>query len=321
VNPVISALLVILLVASSAVCSGLNVAFMSLDVADLKRKVALNNRHAQKVIGLRMKSHLSLASILLTNVAVISATSLVLGEHLDGLLAGLISTLLIVIFGEVVPQALFAQHALAFCAFFSPLLKLMVIVTYPVSKPLQLLLDKLLGSSESQLHSRAELGIILSEHLRANSSELDEDEVEIMKGALLLSEKKVRDIMTPIKQVYWLTPETIIDADRIDEIKFKGWSRIPILNTSKTACYGILLLKDLVDIDFDNNPCAVDTLPLHATISVGSRTALDTMFRKFISIRSHLVTVERDGVIVGVVTIEDLLEEILGHEIRDEKDT
>ena len=77
-------------------------------------------------------------------------------------------------------------------------------------------------------------------------------------------------------------------------------------------------MKDMVDIDFDDEPRLVSSLPLHQTKVVGSMTALDTLFRKFIGSRSHLMPVERDDLIVGIVTIEDLIEEILGHEITDE---
>ena len=312
--------IVVILVGSSAICSGLNVALMSLDISDLKRKAKLGNNKAQQVLPLRVNSHLSLASILLTNVAVISATSLVLENVLSGLIAGTISTLLIVVFGEVIPQALFASNALNICARFAPLLRLMIIVTYPVSKPLQLLLDKLFAHQADHLHSRGELGIILTEHLDRRESELDEDEVAIMRGALSLSSKRLRDIMTPIHKVYWLKTDTLIDADKIDEIKASHWSRIPVFNEQLTHCYGILLMKDLVDIDFDEYAQRVDSLPLHPTKMVGSMTALDTMFRKFIGVHTHLMPVERDDKIVGIVTIEDLIEEILGHEIEDEKD-
>jgi metal transporter CNNM len=94
-----------LLISLSAVCSGLNLALMSLDVADLKRKAKLGNKAAKRVLPLRRNGHLSLASILLTNVAVVSATSLVLEHEFNGLIAGVASTILIVIFGEVLPQA------------------------------------------------------------------------------------------------------------------------------------------------------------------------------------------------------------------------
>lgn len=311
---------VFLLVSFSAICSGLNVSLMSLDLADLKRKAKLGNRSAKRVLPLRKNSYLSVAAIVLSNVGVISATSLVLDHYLNGWLAGLLSTLLIVVFGEVFPQALFTRYALIFCSIFAPLLKLMIVFTYPVAKPLQLFLDKLFGSEETPLQSRRELGIMITEHLGDNESELDEDEVEIIRGALTLSEKRVRDIMTPIHRVYWLTPDTLIDAAKIDEIKMKSWSRIPVFNKARTECLGILLMKDLVDIDFDEHPYRVDELPLHQTPTVGSMTALDTMFRKFIGARSHLIPIERDDWIVGIVTIEDLIEEILGHEIVDETD-
>lgn len=312
--------LVIALIASSAVCSGLNIALMSLKTADLKRKAQLGDLRATRVLPLRENSHLSLASILLTNVAVISATSLVLGDHFNGLLAGALSTLLIVIFGEVIPQAVFVSHALAFCAWFAPLLRGMIIATYVVAKPMQLMLDAILGKEVATLQTRHELGLIIGEHANSEDTEMDENELDIMRGALQLSEKRVRDIMTPFRSVYWLPHNTLIDAAKIDEIKARGFSRIPILSEDHTAVYGVLLMKDLVDIDFDEQTLDLAHAHLHPTSAVGSMTALDTLFHQFIRARSHLMPVEKDGRIVGVVTIEDLIEEIIGHEIEDESD-
>jgi metal transporter CNNM len=309
-----------LFIAMSAVCSGLNVAIMSLEVADLRRKAKLGNTDARKVLPLRTNSHLTLAAILLTNVAAVSATSLVLESATGGLIAGAISTLLIVVFGEIMPQALFSKRALLFTARLSPLMHTMIVLTYPVAKPLQLLLDKLFGMERTALQSRHELGIMITEHLGDNNSELDEDEVEIIRGALLLSEKRVRDIMTNIRNVFWLTPDTILTPRQIDTIKAHGWSRIPVMNKQQTTCYGLLLMKDMVDIDFEAEEVRVHDLPLYPVQLVGSMTALDTLFRKFITGGAHLIPVERDDKIVGIVTIEDLLEEIVGHEIEDETD-
>lgn len=309
-----------LLVGLAAVCSGLNVAFMSLNLGDLKRKRKLGNKHAAALVPLRKNAHLTLAAILLTNVAAASATPLVIDSELSGILAGIISTLLLVVFSEIMPQALFAQNALLWCGRLSWLIRAMIIITYPVAKPLQLLLDRMFSKSAKELHTRHELGLLIAEHLGAKESELDEDEVEIIRGALQLSEKRVGTIMTPIDQVYWLKPQDIIDDKLIDDIKASGRSRIPILNSAKTICFGVLLVKDLVDIDFDETQPRIDDIYLHPIQAVGSMTALDTMFRKFIGARTHLMPVEKDDVIVGIVTIEDLIEEILGHEIEDETD-
>jgi metal transporter CNNM len=319
-NTLLIAVEVLLLIAASAICSGLNIAVMSLDMGDLRRKAKLGNRAAQRVLPLRLNTHLTLASILLTNVAAVSATSLVLDQLFNGWLAGLLSTLLIVVFGEVIPQALFSKNPLAWSSLFAPLLKAMRIVTYVISKPLQLLLDRLFPRQRAKLQSRHELGLLITEHLANDSSELDEDEVEIMRGALQLSEKRVRDIMTDIRHTYWITPDTELTGDKIDEIKEKGFSRIPVFDPKLTKCYGLLLMKDLVDIDFDEHTYRPEDIPLHPTQLVGSMTALDTMFRKFINAGSHLIPIERDDAIIGIVTIEDLLEEIIGHEIEDETD-
>lgn len=311
---------VILLVGFSAICSGLNIGIVSLSVPDLQRKASLGSSAARRVLPFRKNLHLTLAGILLTNVAAISGTSLVLDNRYNGFVAEIATTLLIVIFGEVMPQAFFAHHALNFCSRFAPLLRTMVVITYPVSKPLQLLLDRFFGPETSPLQTRHELGLVIAEHAGADESELDEDEVEIMRGALQLSEKRVRDIMTEIKKVYWLTPDTKINASKIDEIKERGWSRIPVFNRRLTTCFGVLLMKDLVDIDFDTTVVRVDDLPVYPAQVVGSMTALDTLFRKFINGGTHLFPVEREDEIVGIVTIEDLLEEIVGHEIEDELD-
>ena len=311
---------VFILVCFSAICSGLNIAVMSLDLPDLRRKAKLGDRQANSILPLRRNAHLTLASILLTNIAAVSATSLVLDQRLNGFVAGALGTLLIVIFGEVIPQAIFSNDALAWSARFAPLLKVMLVITYVFSKPLQLLLDQLFPRKRARLQTRDELGLLIREHQTDERSELDDDEAEIMRGALLLSEKRVRDIMTNIRHTYWLTLDALLDDPKVDEIKAHGYSRIPIFNETLTECHGLLLMKDLVDIDFDEHQYRVSDLVLRPTEVVGSMTALDTMFRKFIAARAHLMPVERDDAIIGIITIEDLIEEIIGHEIEDETD-
>lgn len=311
---------IVILVGGAAIFSGLNISLMSLSIKDLERKAKLGNRQAVRVLPIRRNYHLSLASILFANVAVVSASSLVLEHHTGGLIAGIISTLLMVVFGEVLPQALFVKSALKFCSYFAPFVQVVTLITYPVSKPIQLLLDRIIGHENHPLHTRAELGMLISEHKIAEESELDEDEVGIIQGALKLSEKRVGDIMEPIEEVFWLTNDATLDAATVDLIKERAYSRVPVFDKDLTRCYGVLLMKDMVDIDFDETPQSLMTFHLHETEKVGSRTALDTMLRKFFTLPSHLVPVERDDRIVGILTVEDLVEEIVGHEIMDETD-
>jgi metal transporter CNNM len=325
----ITVVIVAALVLISALCSGLNISLMSLKIDDLRRKARLGNDAAGKILPLRKNTNLSLASILLFNISVVSATSLVLenalnpkGDHaVTGVAAGLMTTLLIVIFGEILPQALFSRHALAYTSRLTRVLWFMIIVTYPVSKPLQFLLDKLLGNEQPvYLQTRHELGLMIAEHLHTTESELDDDEIEIMRGALQLSEKRVRDIMTPIHEVFWFAPDTVITDKLIDEIKLRGRSRMPIFDRALTKCYGVVLMKEMVDVDFDKKLMHIDELPLHPCPIVGSMTALDTIFRRFVDFGTHFIAVEKDDRIIGIVTIEDLIEEIVGREIEDETD-
>lgn len=316
-----SAILVVLLILASAIFSGLNVALMSLDPAELRRKSELGNKSAALILPFRQNIHLTLAGILFSNVGVIAATSLVLDQHLSGFIAGALSTILIVIFGEVLPQAFFSKNALPLAARFSWMLHLTSIVTYPISKPLQLLLDKIIGlHPANRLYGREELGMLITEHAGSTQSELDEDEVEILRSVLQLSDKRVSLIMTPIDKTYWLKADTRLTKELFNDIITKGYSRIPVFTDDLTSCLGIFLTKDLVTLYDNVRLQVIGDLPLHKAVTIGSRTALDTLFRKFTSSHTHMLPVERAGKIIGVVTIEDLIEEIIGHEIQDETD-
>jgi len=293
---------------------------MSLNVTDLRRLSALGNKQAKVVLPLRQNRHLSLAGILFTNVAANSAVAIVLNQYLIGLIAGFLSTILLVLFSEIMPQALFMRNALSVCYHLSWLIKLMIIITYPLSKPTQLLLDRLFRDSPGQLHSRRELGFIFNEHAYDSRSELDDDEVEIIQNTLLLSEKRVSQIMTPIEHVYWLPYTAAITQQTLQNIIDKNFSRVPVFNDTLTACYGVILMKDFVQIEENDLPISLQDIPLYQTKVIGSRTVLDTLFRKFIAAKTHLIPIEKDNHIIGIVTIEDLLEEIIGHEIEDESD-
>lgn len=316
----ILALEVIGLVALSAVFSGLNIAFMSLPLRDLRHKAKLGDGAALRVLPLREKSHLTLAAILYANVGAVTTTGLVIEGYAGGVIAGFVSTILLVIFGEILPQAYFTRRALGLVSFFAPFLQLTIVVTYIFSKPTQLLLDVILPRHEHPLRTRDELGLMIHEYRTADSNELDDDEVEIIQGALQLSEKHVGEIMEPIRDVFWLPSDAMLDERTVDIIKERGYSRIPVFDRALTECYGVLLMKDMVDIDFDEVPRPVLEFQLHETDIIGSRTALDTMLRKFLALPSHLVPIEKDDQIVGILTMEDLVEEIVGHEIADETD-
>lgn len=117
-----------------------------------------------------------------------------------------------------------------------------------------------------------------------------------------------------------MTPDTELTNERIAEIKNKLYSRIPVFNRNLTKCFGVLLIKELVAVDFSQQRYRIDDFTLHPTEMIGDRTVLDTALAKFIKDHNHMIPVTRKQKIVGVVTIEDVLEEIVGQEIIDETD-
>ncbi len=311
--------LAIVLVGASAVCSGLNVALLSLNNRDLRHKAKLGSRHAKRALIIRNHVHFYLSGILLANVAFASSASIVLGDQLSGLYAVFISTILLVVFAEITPQAIAVSRAMKAISIFAPLITFFAYAGYPITKPLSALLDKLVGVTKTSLHTRNELSLLVADHL-IGESELDEDEVEIVQNAIQLSEKRVRDIMTPLDSTYYLFEDEIIDQSKIEELKKQNYSRIPIFNKRLTQSRSFLMLKDLVDMDFSDKPMHIKDLKTYRTKTVGSMTALDTMFRIFIAAKRHLLLVEKDKKVIGIVTLEDMIEETIGHEIEDESD-
>lgn len=137
-------------------------------------------------------------------------------------------------------------------------------MTYIVAKPLQLLLDRVIKHNEAQPHSRDGIWLIVGDHL-GPSTELDNYEVEIIQGALQLSEKRVGEIMQPIEGVFLLPNTAVLDEKTVDLITEKGFSRVPVFDKNLTRCYGVLLMKDMVNIDFDEEPQPILTFDLHET--------------------------------------------------------
>ncbi len=311
-------LIVALLLFVSAIYSGLNIAFMSLSVNELRRASKIGNQKAAKLLPLRRRGHLVLSAVLIINIATISANSLLLNRYLASWLAGATATLLTVILAEIIPQSIFIRSPLKYSFRFRAFLIGGTILTYPLSKPMEMLLNRLLPAGQARLYSRRELGVIIAEQYDNKASELDEDEIDIMRGALSLSEKRTKDIMVPLDQVFYLFSDTLIDQALVARARRQSYSRIPVLSHDLKSCLGIVMLRDLIDKHEQDS--IVANLTMHPTKLLGYNTALDTLFKKFISNKSHMIAVEKDDRVIGVVTIEDLLEEIINHEIEDEKD-
>jgi len=308
-----------ILVTFSALFSGLTLGLMGLETQGLKRKAELGNRKAAKIYSIREDGNLLLCTLLLGNVAVNAALSIFLGSIASGLVAGIIATSLIVIFGEILPQATFSRYALEVGVKTVWLVRLIIGLLFIFTWPLARLLDRALGKELPTVYSKRELVKIIEEHEDSQDSKVDEDEEKIVRGALTFSEKSVMDVMTPRTVVTALERNRKLDDAVIADLIESGKSRIPVYDTSIDSVYGILFLRNLIGVDYKDKPAGefADT----NFYTVKDEQKLDEVFNLFIKSKHHLFIVkDRFGGMEGVISIEDILEEIIGTEIVDEFD-
>jgi metal transporter CNNM len=217
-----------ILIAFSALFSGLTLGLYSLNKTELERKTQLGDKRAERVFRIREFGNLLLVSLLLGNVAVNAAISIILGNIASGVLAGFIATGLIVIFGEIIPQAACARYALIIGYHTAWLVRLIVVILYPIAKPIAWALDKILGEELRTIWSKRELEHIIQMHEDDPRSNVDADEERILLGALRYSDKTAEQVMTERHKVFQIQKKTVLDQKKLHEIREIGFTRIPV---------------------------------------------------------------------------------------------
>lgn len=314
---VVAAALIVL----AALFSGLNLGLMSLDTFELKRKADLGDVSAQKVYAIRHRGNLLLVTLLTGNVAVISTLSLVLNSALHGLVAGILTTVLITIFGEIIPQAILARYALRLGAQLAGIVRVIMFVMYPICAPVAWVLDWALGDELPTVYTKSELTRLVEEHRHYVGSGIDKDEARIVRGALTFGDRKIKQIMTPRSVAKMVAADLVLDGAAIRRLKQTGFSRIPVYRSADTPndIGGILYIKDLIGVTPGKKTAGQLARP--RVLFVNLDETLDDTLNAFLKTRSHLfMVIDEFAEIQGIVTIEDVLEEIIDKEIADEFD-
>lgn len=318
------------LVLAGGVFAGLTIGLMGLDELHLRVLATSSDEKtertdAQIVLNLLQKGrHWVLVVLLLSNVIINESLPIFLDSAIGGgLLAIVISATAIVIFGEVIPQAVCARHGLAIGALCAPYVLLLMYLFAPVAYPIAKILDCALGVHDAHTYKKVELKSFLQLH-RTGQEPLRDDEIDILNGVLELSSKNVEAIMTPICDVVMLSSDTILDHSTIDAILTSGYSRFPVHKPGNPLAFeGLLLIKKLLMYD-PARELPVSHFPLsilpEALPSINCFQALDY----FQTGRAHLLLISRTpgspGGGIGVITLEDVIEEIISEEIVDETD-
>ncbi|KAJ1324920.1 metal transporter CNNM [Microdochium nivale] len=285
-------------------------------------------KNAKRVLDLLKRGkHWVLVTLLLSNVIVNETLPVVLDRCFGGGVAAVVgSTVLIVIFGEVLPQSVCVRYGLPIGGYASkPVLALMYFMS-PIAWPIAKLLDWLLGEDHGTVYKKSGLKTLVTLHksLGEIDERLNQDEVTIISAVLDLKRKAVEDVMTPMDDVYIMSEDTILDEKTIDEILDAGYSRIPIHQAGNPNNFvGMLLVKIL--ITYDPEDCkkvkdfALATLP-----ETRPETSCLDIINFFQEGKSHMVLISElpgeDHGALGVVTLEDVIEELIGEEIIDESD-
>lgn len=233
----------------------------------------------------------------------------------------------VVIFGEVAPQSVCVRYGLSIGAAMSPFVLFLMWIMAPVAWPTAKLLDYLLGEEHGTMYNKPGLKTLVTLHKTLGTAPGDglmEDEVTIINSVLDLKDKPVGDIMTPMQDVFIMSADTVLDEKMMDIILSQGYSRIPIYAPDNRRNFiGMLLVKILITYDPEDakrvRDFALATLP-----ETGPYTSCLDIINFFQEGKSHMVLVSDfpgdDKGALGVVTLEDVIEELIGEEIIDESD-
>ncbi|XP_017386789.1 metal transporter CNNM1 isoform X3 [Cebus imitator] len=341
----------LLLLALSALFSGLRLSLLSLDPVELRvlrnSGSAAEQEQARRVQAVRGRGTHLLCTLLLGQAGANAALAGWLYASLppgvggtaedyseEGIhfpwLPALVCTGAVFLGAEICPYSVCSRHGLAIASHSVCLTRLLMAAAFPVCYPLGRLLDWALRQEISTFYTREKL----LETLRAADpySDLVKEELNIIQGALELRTKVVEEVLTPLGDCFMLRSDAVLDFATVSEILRSGYTRIPVYEgDQRHNIVDILFVKDLAFVDPDDcTPLLTVTRfynrPLHC---VFNDTRLDTVLEEFKKGKSHLAIVQRvnnEGEgdpfyeVMGIVTLEDIIEEIIKSEILDETD-
>ncbi|KAF9779788.1 hypothetical protein BJ322DRAFT_340683 [Thelephora terrestris] len=319
----------VFLVLAGGVFSGLTLGLMGLDELHLRVLSAssedpVERSNAKKVLKLLRKGrHWVLVVLLLANVVINESLPIFLDNALGGGVAAIvISTVMIVIFG-IIPQAVSVRYGLAVGARCTPFVLATMYILAPIAWPIAKLLDRILGSDEAHTYKKAELKSFLQFH-RQGEEPLHDDEISILSGVLELGNKRAETIMTPMKDVVTISADDVLDHTKLESLLMSGFSRFPVHEPGRPLAFiGLLLVKKLLTCDL-TKPLKVSDVPLSILPEAGPTINCFQALDYFQTGRAHLLLLSKTpgaaGGAIGVITLEDIIEEIISEEIVDETD-
>ncbi|WP_298479050.1 gliding motility-associated protein GldE [uncultured Maribacter sp.] len=323
----------VLLLVCSALISGAEVAFFGLSQTNIKEIEEEKTAKGSLVVKLLEKPKKLLATILIANNAINIGVVLlfnVIGDNLFSsittiflgfisvrfLLEVVVATFLILMFGEILPKVYANRNRKSFAQFMVYPLKVLDVVFSPFSMPMRsatIFLHSRLGKEKSNLSVDH-----LSQALELTSEgDTTKEEQKILEGIVSFGNTDTKQVMCPRIDIFALN-EKMKFAEVLEKIKKNGYSRIPVFSENMDNVLGVLYVKDLLS-HLDRKTFNWLSL-IREPYFVPENKKLDDLLLEFQEKKNHLaVVVDEYGGTSGIVTLEDIIEEIVG-DISDEFD-
>ncbi len=315
-----------LLLSLSAFFSGAEIALFSIPQARARTLADERRRGAQALVRLKAKPERLLITILIGNnvanigaasVATYTATTL-FGSAGVGLATG-VMTLLVLFFGEITPKSFAVSHASRISLASAPVLQLLLRLLLPLVRPIEAVTRWILPKGSGATGGVSEMEIRRLARMAYLSGMIDEREQRLIEQAFLLDTTRAWEAMTPRVEIFaW--PDSVPIAEIADQLRSVPYSRIPIYEDTVDRITGVVHLRDLYQaISSGRRDVPLSELAREPFI-VPESMSLSTLLGEFQNRRLHLgVVVDEYGGTDGLITLEDILEELVG-EIHDEVD-
>lgn len=362
--------------------SGLTVGYLSVDQLTMELRENTGTPEEKKasevILPVLSNRHWLLCTLLLMNSFAMEALPVFLDRVFSRFTAVVISVTLLLIFGEVIPQALCTgPRQVQIAAMAAPMTRFLMIISWPITYWLGKCLDIILGEQGKTRYQNQDLKCLVEMHTNEALRKIAEEEeknpyipktdipkpsenmglgqleANLMISALEIKEKKAVEIMINFNEIYSIKYEEPIDKKKVVEILDKGFSRIPVFrNDDKTDLIGLLRIKQLIKVDFNQRKSLKELgIRLKPPLVIPPNMTLINLLRQFRSGKSHMAFITeqvellqakfgltrnnsvainmlynetfadtKNIKILGIVTLEDVIEQIFNLEIMDEED-
>lgn len=320
-------LAIIILIMLSGYFSASEMAFTSVNKIRLMNMEANGNKRAGAVLRATENFDKLLSTVLVGNnivnitsasIATLFFNSLIKSANLATTVSTVVMTVVVLIFGEITPKLFAKEKPEAYAMLFYPLLKMLMIVLTPINlifSGWKWLLRKIFKFEKTSTVTEGELLTIVE--TAENEGELQEHESQLIRSAIEFEDLDVKDIMIP--RVNVIAVEENSDMESVyDKFVQHGFSRMPVYAENIDAVVGIIHEKDFYALLHDGGKDIKSII--QSSVCVSSSMKISTVLRMLQKAKVHMaIVVDEFGGTEGIVTLEDILEELVG-EIYDEHD-